>query len=185
MATEQNPTKLGKTVKELDLTNVPVFPKTRFSMCTADVDRILDQHKPISVVLFGIEVRRRPLARACCRPSKELPADRAPCTAHRAVRLRQAHVCVLQTALELRSRGVAVHVVADGTSSRSNADRLIAFDRMRQSGVFVSTSESILFQLLVDSEHSAFRSVSALVKPPLPENGLLRVRTEPDTDAKL
>ena len=97
----------------------------------------------------------------------------------------QAHVCVLQTALELRSRGYSVHVVADGTSSRFSTDRITAFDRMRQSGVFVTTSESILFQLMVDSEHKAFKTISALAKASLPENGLLRVRHEPDPDSKL
>jgi nicotinamidase-related amidase len=40
----------------------------------------------------------------------------------------EAHVCVQQTALELRDRGYAVHVVADGTSSRSPTDRAVAFE---------------------------------------------------------
>ena len=92
---------------------------------------------------------------------------------------------MLQTALDLRSRGYDVHVAADGTSSRFSTDRMVAFDRMRQSGVFVSTSESILFQLLVDADNAAFKAISALAKASLPENGLLRVRTEPDQDAKL
>ena len=41
--------------------------------------------------------------------------------------MHQAHVCVQQTALELLDKGYAVHVVADGTSSRSVTDRLLAF----------------------------------------------------------
>jgi hypothetical protein len=88
-------------------------------------------------------------------------------------------VCVLQTALDLRQRGYDVHVVADGTSSRFASDRLLAFERMRQSGVYVTTSEAVLFMLTGDAEHAAFRTVSALAKAALPENGLSGSHPEP------
>lgn len=39
----------------------------------------------------------------------------------------EAHVCVLQTALELIERGIDVHLVVDGTSSMRQFDRLTAF----------------------------------------------------------
>jgi nicotinamidase-related amidase len=37
-------------------------------------------------------------------------------------------VCVEQTAAELCSRGLQVHVVADACTSRSQEDRLLAFE---------------------------------------------------------
>lgn len=40
----------------------------------------------------------------------------------------EAHVCVEQTAIDLLSMGIIVHVVADATSSRSQEDRLLAFE---------------------------------------------------------
>ena len=40
----------------------------------------------------------------------------------------EAHVCVEQTAMDLTSRGIQVHIVADATTSRSQEDRLLAFE---------------------------------------------------------
>ena len=40
----------------------------------------------------------------------------------------QAHVCIQQTVIDLIERGYEVHVVADATSSRSQMDRLMAFE---------------------------------------------------------
>jgi len=44
----------------------------------------------------------------------------------------EAHVCVLQTALELVEEGKEVYVVADCVGSRREADRELALARMRQ-----------------------------------------------------
>lgn len=140
----------------------------------------------------------------------------------------ETHICVQQTALDLRSRGFDVHVVADGCSSRTQTDRVLAFEvcnsvsskspatafdlyhhthshphaphasenltdsctragfrltnspvalistqRMRQAGVYVSTHESILFELLGGSDHPNFKQVSALISGTLPESGLV------------
>jgi nicotinamidase-related amidase len=43
----------------------------------------------------------------------------------------EAHVCILQTALELRAKGIDVHIVADGTSSQHDSDRMFAFEVCR------------------------------------------------------
>ncbi|CAE8719406.1 unnamed protein product, partial [Polarella glacialis] len=60
----------------------------------------------------------------------------------------ETHVCVQQTALDLLSRGYQVHILADGVSSQRPMDREFALDRLRQSGCFVTTTESVLFELL-------------------------------------
>ena len=45
--------------------------------------------------------------------------------------------------------------------------------RLRQAGVFISTSESVLFELLGDAKHPKFKEVQALIKISAPDSGLL------------
>ncbi|XP_053908329.1 isochorismatase domain-containing protein 2 [Cuculus canorus] len=85
----------------------------------------------------------------------------------------ETQACILQTALDLMGRGLDVHVVADACSSRSQVDRAVALGRLRQSGAFVTTSESVLLLLLRDSRHPRFRQVLQLIKEPAPDSGLL------------
>ncbi|KAG7280797.1 hypothetical protein CRUP_035462 [Coryphaenoides rupestris] len=85
----------------------------------------------------------------------------------------ETHVCIQQTALDLIGRGYEVHVVADGTSSRSMVDRMFALKRMAHCGIIISTSESVLLQLVEDKEHPKFKAVQSLIKASAPESGLL------------
>ncbi|XP_064359676.1 isochorismatase domain-containing protein 2 isoform X3 [Dromaius novaehollandiae] len=52
-------------------------------------------------------------------------------------------------------------------------ERLVALGRLRQSGAFLSTSESLVLQLLRDAAHPRFRQVQQLIKEPAPDSGLL------------
>jgi nicotinamidase-related amidase len=76
----------------------------------------------------------------------------------------EAHVCVLQTVLDLRQTGQSVFVVEDAISSRSANDKAVAMQRMREAGAVVTTTESVLFQLLHSAEAPSFKAISALVK---------------------
>ncbi|XP_063229281.1 isochorismatase domain-containing protein 1-like [Bacillus rossius redtenbacheri] len=85
----------------------------------------------------------------------------------------EAHVCIEQTAAELSARGIQVHVVADACSSRSQEDRLLAFQRLKQIGCFITTTENVIFKLIKDKEHPKFGDVRLLIKTPTPETGLM------------
>uniref|UniRef100_A0A6I8P9W1 Isochorismatase domain containing 2 n=2 Tax=Ornithorhynchus anatinus TaxID=9258 RepID=A0A6I8P9W1_ORNAN len=85
----------------------------------------------------------------------------------------EAQACIMSTALDLLDRGLDVHVVADACSSRSQVDRLLALSRMRQSGAFLTTSESLILQLVRDAAHPRFKEVQKLIKHPAPDSGLL------------
>jgi nicotinamidase-related amidase len=76
----------------------------------------------------------------------------------------EAHVCVLKTALEALARGYEAHVVADAVSSRTEENRILALERLRQSGVFVVSTEMILFQLMDRAGTDEFKSISGLIK---------------------
>jgi nicotinamidase-related amidase len=47
----------------------------------------------------------------------------------------EAHVCVLQTTLDLLDKGYEVHLLVDGISSQRAHDRAIGIQRMAQSGI--------------------------------------------------
>lgn len=81
----------------------------------------------------------------------------------------EAHVCVLQTAVDLIEKGLEVHVLVDGVSSQRPGDRAVALQRMAQSGAFLSSSEMVLFQLMKDAKHKDFKAISGLVKEQRPE----------------
>jgi nicotinamidase-related amidase len=76
----------------------------------------------------------------------------------------EAHICVMQTAIDLVAKGFDVCVIVDGIGSRRNFDKEIAIQRMQKEGVFVSTVESILFELCRDSQNPIFKELSLLVK---------------------
>lgn len=76
----------------------------------------------------------------------------------------ESHVCMLQTAIDLVDQGYQPVVVADATSSRSALDRDVAFERMRQEGVRITTVESILFELTRVSGTPRFKEISRLIK---------------------
>jgi isochorismate hydrolase len=76
----------------------------------------------------------------------------------------EAHVCVLQTSLDLLAQDRQVFVVADAVASRAPRDRALALDRLVQAGAQVVSVEMVLFEWLVDAADPAFKDVSRLVR---------------------
>jgi nicotinamidase-related amidase len=76
----------------------------------------------------------------------------------------EAHVCVLQTALNLTAAGNAVFVVTDATASRRPESREVAFRRMAGAGVTLVTLEMVLFEWLRSAADPEFRAVSKLIR---------------------
>ncbi|KAK9503492.1 hypothetical protein O3M35_010037 [Rhynocoris fuscipes] len=87
----------------------------------------------------------------------------------------EAHVCVEQSASELCALGLQVHIVADATTSRTQEDRLLAFQRLQQIGCFITTTESVLFKLLGDKENPHFKTISSLIRKPISPTGLAKI----------
>jgi len=76
----------------------------------------------------------------------------------------EAHVCVFQTAIQALSAGKNVFVVADACSSRAPSSAERAFERLRDEGVAVVTTEMVVFEWLRRAGGPAFKILSGLVR---------------------
>ena len=76
----------------------------------------------------------------------------------------EAHVTVLMSALDLLAAGYSVHVVADAVTSRTQANWRLAMDQLRQAGAVVTTTETVLFQLLGQGDTEEFRELARLIR---------------------
>ncbi len=76
----------------------------------------------------------------------------------------EAHVCVLQTCFDLLDRGHQVFVVEDAIAARDPFSTANAVARMRQAGIIVTSTESVLFEWLRDAKHDVFRTVMGWLK---------------------
>lgn len=76
----------------------------------------------------------------------------------------ETHICMLQTALDLRAQGLNVYIPIECAASRNPANKTNGLEQMRAAGVTVGNSESLLFALLRDAKHPAFKTISKLVR---------------------
>jgi len=76
----------------------------------------------------------------------------------------ESHVCVLQTAIDLKEAGLNPVVVMDCVSSRSYDSIDLAAERFRYEGIMMTSYESILFELTRSASAPEFKAISKLVK---------------------
>lgn len=76
----------------------------------------------------------------------------------------ETHICVTQTTLDLLEKGHRVYILVDGVSSVNPEERGIALARLRDAGAIVTTSESLLFEILADAGDKNFKMITGLVK---------------------
>jgi isochorismate hydrolase len=76
----------------------------------------------------------------------------------------ESHVCVLQTAIDLKEQGFNPVVIMDCVSSRTPESIETAKERFRFEGIMMTSVESILFELTRSSGAPEFKAISKLVK---------------------
>ena len=81
----------------------------------------------------------------------------------------EAHVCVLQTVLELLGANHEVHICWDAISGRGEEYRRHALDRMAAAGAEITNHESVAFEWARDKDHRAFKALSAQMKEGQPQ----------------
>ncbi len=76
----------------------------------------------------------------------------------------EAHICVLQTLIDLKEAGYVPVLVTDCVSSRRRADCETAFIRAQQEGAILTTYEALLFELLEKAGTDESKKIQRLVK---------------------
>ena len=153
--TEQNPSRLGPNASELRALCDQTLSKMSFS---AAEDGLIDLLRP--------PVRKQQGGNARSLP-KHLQKPAAPAEPERPsiiIAGCEAHVCLLQTALQLLEDEMEVWVVTDACSSRSERNRDAAFDRLAGAGAELVTTEMVAFEWIRSCEHPAFKQMLELVK---------------------
>lgn len=76
----------------------------------------------------------------------------------------EAHVCVLQTALQAHEAGLHVVVVEDAISSRTEDSKAAALRRLQHHGIETVTAEMVLFEWTREAGTDTFRAMSQLIR---------------------
>ncbi|MBL1140676.1 MAG: isochorismatase family protein [Proteobacteria bacterium] len=76
----------------------------------------------------------------------------------------EAHICVLQSAIEFIKKGYEVFVITDTIASRKLADYDMALMRLNKAGASLINTESVLFEWLKDASHPEFKTLSKLIR---------------------
>jgi nicotinamidase-related amidase len=149
--TEENPDGLGGNPPELKALCRQTLAKMHFSAC-AD----------------GLAGMLRAPARPQAGNARSLPKhlQKPPTTERNSIVLAgcEAHVCLMQTALDLLDEEFDVWVVTDACGSRTERNRDAAFDRLAGAGAELVTTEMVAFEWLRTAEHPLFREVLSLIK---------------------
>jgi nicotinamidase-related amidase len=151
--TEQNPSKLGENPAQLRALCKKTLAKMHFS-----------------AVEEGLGEWLRPEPQAPQGNARSLPKHLQKAVPQKPQRESivvagcEAHVCLLQTALDLLEDEFEVWVVTDACGSRTERNRDAAFDRLASAGAELVTTEMVLFEWLRTAEHAQFKQLQGLIK---------------------
>jgi nicotinamidase-related amidase len=152
--TEQNPSRLGGNDAALRALCQNTLAKMHFSAAEEGLGEWL---RPPAKPQQGGNARSLP-------KHLQKPAQQAAERGTIVIAGCEAHVCLLQTALDLIEDEFEVWVVTDACSSRTERNRDAAFDRLAGAGAELVTTEMVAFEWLRSCETPVFREILALVK---------------------
>ena len=76
----------------------------------------------------------------------------------------EAHICVLQTSLDLLTRDFEVFLLVDCITSRKPENKQVALSRLTQAGAVQATLEMVLFEMMRTADSPHFKAVQNLIK---------------------
>lgn len=76
----------------------------------------------------------------------------------------ESHICVMQTALDALREGYLVHIASDAVSSRTEWNWKIGLDRTGTAGAIISSTETMMYELMKSSGSEAFKELLPYLK---------------------
>jgi hypothetical protein len=146
-----------KLIKGIQVLRIPIIwmeqnPKG-LGPTIPEISNLLSDNQPISKMSFS-----------GCRNDRFLQELKALDRKQVLIAGIETHICVYQTAADLVDLGYEVQVVTDAVSSRTIEDKKIGLQKMRDSGVSMTSVETALFELLKVAEGEQFKEIIKIVK---------------------
>ena len=148
---------IGILIKASKLLEIPII------WCQQVPEALGETAREIKELLDGLEPVNK-ASFSCC--GSEQFAKKLSRTGRNSVILCgiETHVCIYQTAVDLKNKEFDVTVIADGVSSRTAENKQIAIEKLRQNGIDIASTEMVLFELLKTAEHPKFREIAGLIR---------------------
>jgi nicotinamidase-related amidase len=152
--TEQNPSKLGEMPPEIRRHCREVLAKMQFSAVEEGLGEWL-QPEPAQAPRGNARSLPRHLQKPQAAAQERKSIVVAGC---------EAHICLMQTALDLLEDEFEVWVVTDACTSRTERNRDAAYDRLAGAGAELVTTEMLAFEWIRSAEHPDFKLLQNLFK---------------------
>lgn len=154
---EQTVAASARLIKGLQILQVPIIPVRQYPKglgdLTPEIREALGEHLPSDKATFSAWENADVVQRVQSLGKKNI-----------LVFGMETHICVLQTVIDLLAADFNVVLIADCASSRREEDHQLGLRRAEQEGALITSSESILFELLRAAGTDTFKQISALVK---------------------
>lgn len=149
-----NCTKLVKGAQSLDLPIVWLEQNPdKLGRTTEELQALLGEQQPIAKYTFD----------ACGEPLFTEAIQAAGKSSWLVCGI-EAHICVYQTASHLKKMGYDVHLVADCVSSREQANKELAIQKLAGAGVEITGLEMCLYEMVADCRSPQFKDILNLIK---------------------
>lgn len=145
-----------KLLKGLQVLGVPVYLTQQYTKGLGDTVAPIREAAGTSEHLEKLTFSAYPQLR-----EKLLPPEQQPYVLLCGI---ESHICVLQTAMDLKAHGYQPYLVTDCLSSRKPADHRMALERAKQEDILLTTCEAILFELLAAAGTPDSKAIQKLIK---------------------
>jgi nicotinamidase-related amidase len=154
---EQMTANVRSLIEAAGLLSIPVLLTEQYPQGLGATDTAITELLPIDTLIFD------KTGFSCCAAKGFIDAVTSADRKQIILVGQEAHVCVLQTALELLNLGYQVHIVEDAICSRKAEHKFYALQRMQKQNATITNYESVLFEWVKDSTHPEFKKISGLL----------------------